>query len=353
VQPRLHAAFALALAGCHLYADDGDAPDRGLIPGVFCEQERWFGIEARLRLDLFMIVDDSPSMAVYRDRLLSNVRQFAWVLENVEGGLPSARVAVINTDPFRPTARFLERIVDPWWRCGDDPWTDCIDTSYEGEFADALVEAADIGASGTEIEQPLAIMERALSGELEGLGDRFREVQLVVVLFITDEDDSSPGSVEDYASLLQSRAADTGLVYVAGVVPGGSRGRLPALFDAFPRQGRIGIENDDWVDILADVPDFYASFGDAPCLSGIDRADIDPEEVGLQLDCTVEMSGEVWPRCDMASPTRPDPATALPCYWLDGPSVDGACPTDIEIHFEHALGPREGFGARVRCATSC
>ncbi len=344
--------LSVAIAGCHLYAEE-PGPDGEL--ESFCELHRLLPVAPPNQLDILFIVDDSPSMAVYRDRLLDNARRMAQVLENLEGGLPDLRVLSVNTDPAKPIGRSLQATSEPFWKCGNEPGYDCAWTSYDGELANALPIALDLGSGGSEIEQPLEMMDRILTGPTPATKRFFRTDARLLAIFITDEDDSSSLSVADYADTLRASRTEPGLAMVGAVVPEASAARLPALIEMFPGRGvRTAIENGHWSEVLVPVSDLLTDVSGPVCLP--DLPDTDPTAVGIQPECTVEVhGGPLLAPCEMATEVRPAPTTELPCYWLTPPTQGYLCPAELELHIEDApyVGPSYSRYIEVACARPC
>lgn len=169
------------------------------------EERKDIPVRPDTRIDLLFVVDDSSSMADEQASLAANVRRFATVLENVEGGLPDLHIGVVTTDlggGGHPIAgcegdgrdgalvrgdlvdgAFLEDVFD-----GEAP--DRRRHNYDGSLADALASMADVGAEGCELAQPLEAMRRALDDHPANAGF-LRDDAFLMVVFLTDEDDCS------------------------------------------------------------------------------------------------------------------------------------------------------------------
>ena len=195
---RLSCVAAL-LAAC------SSAPNPTGQDAVACvEERRDIPIAIERDLDILLVVDASPSMADEAGVWAANITRFANVLEYIEGGMPNLHIGVVSSDVAArggvlesaprvpdctaPDGAFISNIA---YANGEH------DINYEGELADALACIALLPQTGSEIEQPLEAMKRALDDsnpENEGF---VRDDAYLLVLFITDEDDCSGGDAFD------------------------------------------------------------------------------------------------------------------------------------------------------------
>jgi hypothetical protein len=100
----------------------------------------------------------------------------------------------------------------------------------------------------------------------------------------------------------------------------------------------------------------------SPCLEGdVDTRDIDPNNPGTQLDCTVtdvqnegttSQTSTLVPACKMSAPGTVDPSSPKPCWWSDSNAT--SCPTTsthYEINFDRGgMVPPTGTTTEVECA---
>jgi len=120
----------------------------------------------------------------------------------------------------------------------------------------------------------------------------------------------------------------------------------------------------DYQPILTDIGKLIAGFV-SPCLDGkLDATDIDPNNPGLQPDCTVSDLTNVdspdpadtpMPTCEMSAPNTPSATGARPCWWME--QSPAACPTTashMELHVERVNNQPAppGTTVRVRCAAN-
>ena len=201
---------ALLGSGCTAHDAEDHAP-----PGWSTQPRHIrfrFPVQVWRKVDLLLVIDDSSSMAQEQDSLARNIREFARILESIEGGTPSLHVGVISSNvgtgpdggggpacagegddgvlqlpagcpAFSDGGRFLRHEVrelegDPMW------------INYEGPLEDQLACMAQLGTAGCEFEQPLESMRRALSNQVENAGF-LRDDAVLAVIFVGDEDDCS------------------------------------------------------------------------------------------------------------------------------------------------------------------
>jgi len=255
-------------------------------------------------LDLVLVISDAPEMAAYHDALVANLRAWVDVLDTLDGGRPSVRIAVVDgsghvVDPVLTDLRL------PWFWC---PEATCHYPEFDGDLHDVLAAEGDVGAGGAAAPPLLARLEDALDqvgfdGPSSWLG----------VVIVGGADDASPDAPAAYAARLEARRP--GQVSVA-VVAGADTPRLDAFAAAFPdRAGRVSIDGTDWSDAFGQFNVYKTTLG-LPCLPA-----------GLTADqCTAaEADGTPIPPCQMIDDDRPDPRTPLPCFRL-APSPAGQDP---------------------------
>lgn len=161
-------------------------------------------------LDVLFIVDASGSMQAEQAALVAAAGQQLFAqLQTDLGGPPDLHVAVVSTDvgvgipdvPGCPAESY-----DGRFRTGADGVTCPIDgrylideadgaggrtTNYTGSFVDAFACAATLGTLGCGFEQPLEAMRRALDGRYPEHAGFLRNDALLLIVFLTDEDDCS------------------------------------------------------------------------------------------------------------------------------------------------------------------
>jgi len=164
------------------------------------------------KLDLLLVIDDSPAMRAYRTRLLANLPNFAAVLSSSNGGIPSLHLAVVTGDlgtsgardgipgpsiagdggclgngdgaRFRTTDSFSGQfVVDQLLSDGSRV------RNYGSPLSDVFSSLGDVGNTGCAFSQPLEAMRRALL-DPENAGF-LRDNANLAVVFVSPQDDCS------------------------------------------------------------------------------------------------------------------------------------------------------------------
>ncbi len=165
------------------------------------------------KLDVLFVIDTSGSMMPEREALIDAAgQQFIGQLAGDLGGPPDLHVAFVSTDvsmaPLQVPGcaqgderdgRFL--IGDPGgpevcpiagrYLIDIDDGMGGRTVNYTGTFIDAFTCAANLGSIGCGFEQPLEAMRRALDGRHPEHAGFLRNDALLLVVFVTDEDDCS------------------------------------------------------------------------------------------------------------------------------------------------------------------
>lgn len=151
--------------------------------------------------DVLFVVDDSASMAEEQQNLAANFGAFLELLGDTTADF---RLGVTTTDPARGGV-LVGAVLTP-----DSP--DAVDT-----FAAQVA----VGTSGARDEQGLAMGVRGLREDVNP--DFLREDGFAHVVFVSDEDDHSEGSVESYLTALKAAAIGEGVTVhaVVGDIPAG------------------------------------------------------------------------------------------------------------------------------------
>lgn len=159
-------AGLVGLAGCQEYTySDFETTDQ-------FRQNPWE------KVDVLLVVDNSCSMEPYQTKL---ARDFGGFFDFFDEGNVDWRIAVVHTDVFAADfGRIRGPIITP----------DTIDPRQQ--FDDVV----HVGATGGGIEMGMEAAKRALSGMNHGFP---RDDASVSVIFVSDEQDSSPDSVPMYA----------------------------------------------------------------------------------------------------------------------------------------------------------
>jgi hypothetical protein len=320
------AVLAMVLVGCN----DLRQP----CPGGVCgssETHNYYEEPLATRMDIIVVMDDSPSMAAHQARALESLRK---AFDSVFSALPApvdVEMRVISStaagDAAVPGCGKLAAsdcavppggILRQSRTCGEP-------SNFDGAVATAVSCAARFPATGCGIEQPLAAIQASL--ESRGL----RRYAVLVVVIVTDEDDCSSGKFDDgggdgpeltrrceqaerdgtltpvssYAGFL----ASLGRPVAISLIGGGER--LRRFGEAFSGTTETDFFTEDWTAALTPIGARVAVKLGRPCISGrlVDR---DLDERGLQPDCifTEHPDGapsRVLPAC---------PANGAPCAQL-------------------------------------
>jgi hypothetical protein len=195
------AAVPMSLWACS--AHKLEAP----IPVPETQTDIMYDVNPIRKLDLVFMIDDSDSMSQEQGTLRNNFPVFMNELQNVPGGLPDIRVAVISSNvgagpgapsdscpPLGDRGRFL---VKPG--CGLDPaqahWI-AIDgkgnKNFTGDLAAVFSCMANLGTAGCGYEHQLQSIRAALS-ETNNIENRgfIREDAYLGIIILSDEDDCS------------------------------------------------------------------------------------------------------------------------------------------------------------------
>jgi len=174
------------------------------------------------KLDVLFVIDTSGSMQPEQQALVdaAGTRLFSQ-LEQDLGGLPDLHVAVITTDvviarpgvpgclseDLRDNGRFrvgLDTIgcpgIDGRYLIDEDDGVGGRRRNYQGTLAEAFTCAASLEiGSGCGFEHPLEAARRAFDGRHPDQLDFLRSEAMLLVVFVTDEDDCSASSGELFA----------------------------------------------------------------------------------------------------------------------------------------------------------
>lgn len=153
------------------------------------------------KADMLFVVDDSQSMAEEQALLSANFEAF---VEVVEGTRADFQAGVITTDVDADTAGLLR---------GE------LITPASPDMGGAFLEQLDVGYYGSRDEQGFEAVSLALDGRNPDLVRPGARLNLV---FVSDEDDHSPGTLDDHLSAWRAASGSGELVSHALV------GNMPA-----------------------------------------------------------------------------------------------------------------------------
>ncbi len=212
--------LALALWACsaHPLAQPSPAPESQI--------DRIYEVNPARQLDLLFVIDNSGSMAEEQTNLKANFPDFMAALQNIPGGLPDTRIAVVSTDfGAGPSAVGRECPVlgdrgafQARAGCGLDSSRNGFFLTVDGKgaqnFTGALSDVfscmASLGTEGCGFEHQLQSMRVALaasdpaSGLAPGNRNFLREDAYLGIVILSDEDDCSG---EPEASFYQDQVA--------------------------------------------------------------------------------------------------------------------------------------------------
>jgi hypothetical protein len=312
-------------------------------------------------LDVLFVVDNSLSMAGHQRDLVAAARdQLFAQLEAQPGGMPDLHVAITSssiavndnligcTPADTSDGRFVLGNQVP-----NTPPPDCgiagnflVDvsdghggrtTNFPGTIEDAFACAAVIGDHGCGLEQPLESMHRALDGEHAENGGFLRDDAMLLVVFLSDEDDGSlidPTIYDPDTSPTPARLfVDNDLAFQYGVVCDPDDDSTGTRADCAPR------EDSPYIHHIAEYTSFLQ---------------------GLKLDPSMVMVAAIAPPAAPVnvsfSPTADHLQVDAVCTPPAGPCVDD--PTMICTYYDASPAPRlnaflDAFPARNTLASLC
>jgi hypothetical protein len=285
---------------------------RDAMPGVPEQQESVATVSWReptpTRIDMLIVIDDSPAMGPYAAGIADAIRMQAYDLGSVSGDV-DIHVGVITAD--LGVEQDVANVPVPgqcagWGDAGEFRRSVLVDGAFvhdrkghpsnvTGSVPDALATLADVGAGGCARARPLEAMRIALDHDPHDGGFRRDNAKLAVII-IAAQDDDSPGSLDEYEAFLKQLTP-----YVTVQIAGGqpqtvycgeqATDRLYEFaqrFKPFSHLGPICYLASDWLigGALANiVPSGNLVIGN-PCFDAL-LADVDPATPGVQPECTV------------------------------------------------------------------
>src|SRR4051812_28208849 len=165
------AVILLALAAC---TDDPPADSGPVVTSQITSFE-YFAKPPR-QLDVLFVVDNTPAMAPYQDQLDEIASAAGEVLSNVGGGFPDVRLLVQSLGSVSPVLELSDGL-------------DFVHhASFDGTLGDALTPLLHVGTAETAPNQPLAVMDSALTGAW------LRPNATLGIVLLSASDDASPRS---------------------------------------------------------------------------------------------------------------------------------------------------------------
>ena len=208
------------------------APRRVSLVGAGLEDDavEVFRQAAASAVDVLFVIDNSLSMAQEQANVVANADRFLGRLTQVGADY---RVGVVSTDMAHPACArpTRQRPFDaPVGACGflaDAGRADwrVIDPADQPSPAGAFAQVLQLGLGGSAVEAGLSAAERALSplalsGHNAGLR---RPGAHLAVIFVSDEEDQSPGRPEAYVPALRQATAAPDEASVSAILTTGAR----------------------------------------------------------------------------------------------------------------------------------
>ncbi|MEO7096152.1 MAG: hypothetical protein ABI175_23020, partial [Polyangiales bacterium] len=248
------------------------------------------------RMDILLVVDDSPMMGAQRDRVRAHTAGLAEVLRTLPGGIPDIHLGVVSTtvatnapdgcagsgllqtNGATVTGSFVS----------DRPFEGERQTNYTGDLADVVETMADLGSGGCANPKPFEATKRALANTVENAGF-FRADAYLYVIYLVSGPESSSGTPAQFAAELKALKPDPNQVLVSALFATEAPARFSELVAAFPNRSSTSTLDapapSDAFALLAQL--LKIPLGD-PCWSS-PLADLDPVAPGLQPECTAQL----------------------------------------------------------------
>jgi len=266
--------IVLALASCAQPTPEGPAVDS------YVESFEWPDSFDE-RLDVLIVLDDTPATAPYVDRTQQMLHGFDDVWSMLPDP-PDLHIAVVTADPadggtFRLAPDVdgpfvIDELAPSWWSRV---------TNHAGTFGEAAAELGSVGTAGAH-DAPLAMMRAAL----EQPGEFRRSTATLAVVIVSASDDESSDSPGAYAGWLKGLQTAPNDVAISLVAPP-TASRLAAFAQQFPnRATTASIDDASYAPALAVLTESLTTTLGTHCLA--QPLDMDPAP-GLQADCSIEI----------------------------------------------------------------
>ncbi len=150
-------------------------------------------------VDILFVIDDSISMTDEQEQLGIWSSELFDVL-SASGELPDLHIGVISSSVAIPGVRGCEiggglhvggAVLQQGRFLRDVAGLSGRERNYSGSLTETFAKMARVGADGCGFEQPFKAARLALSGYQAGAEDFLRDDALLLVVFVTDEDDCS------------------------------------------------------------------------------------------------------------------------------------------------------------------
>lgn len=246
------------------------------------------------RIDILLVVDNSPGMSEQRDRVRAHAAGLAEVLGTLSGGMPDVHIGVVGTDVRVPgdgncegtDALRIGGAAVTGAFVSDRPFAGQRQKNYSGELATVLSTMADLGSQGCAFPRPFEAAKRALSNTVENAGFLRTDAQLYVIYMATGHDYSTVAAAQ-YAAELKALKSDPSKVMISTLYA--TDPPFAELLAQFPNRSSSGAlaaaaPSDAFV-LLASL--VKVLLGDT-CWNA-PLADLDPAAPGVQAECTAQL----------------------------------------------------------------
>ncbi len=224
------------------------------------------------RIDLVVVVDNSPAMAPIRAKLEGDYRTWLAALSRAAAGtLPDIHLGVVTTDLADQgrlrTGGFLSHQTTFNWQD---------EQNYAGPVADRFAELANAGTAGTTDTRPLEALQRALDPSVNP--GFIREDAYLAVIVLTASDDHGTQAIADVAHVLKTLKSDPSKVMLVGGFGACTQGaftataapRLAQLWDLFPnRNSSATLCSDTLPDAFAITNQLLKTTLGIPCMESV------------------------------------------------------------------------------------
>ena len=263
----------LALASC---ADNGGGG--GGIDGTTHVETYELPAAIPPKLDLLFVIDDTTAMASHQQALAALPMQLEQTLQGAYASAANYHIGVLTTGDAN--LRRSTAIPDPFI-VHDNTFSGPAN-NYQGSLGSVLASLFP-GATTTTANQPLGIMQAALSSNPANAGFLRGEAYLGVIT-ISASDDASPGGIVDYANSLKATKNSPLNVVLSGVFDPNNP-RLGAFHAQFPNRSDMEtIASADYAGALEIFTQLYREVLGYACRK--EPADLDPDLPGPQYDCS-------------------------------------------------------------------
>ncbi len=167
----------------------GCANETSLVDVPTCGVETETYVQGSRAVDVLFVVDDSSSMAHEQDRLRESFDEFVGWLAQED---VSYHLGITTTSVTTGVGGFL---------VGDPAWVD--ESTPNG--LEQFLQNANVGLGGSGVEQGMEAAYKLLAIEMTEETGFLRDDAKLSIVFLSDEDDDSKRSIEEYATFFEQR----------------------------------------------------------------------------------------------------------------------------------------------------